>query len=189
MERQMHMDYTEKKKRRINHYGGIIVDVNVDQVELPGGVLAFREVVEHPGGVGILPVDADGFAYCVRQYRYPFGEHLLEIPAGKLEPGEDPRACAVRELSEETGFTAGRLVDLGRVYTSPGYSHEILYLYLALDLRQGQAHPDENEFLDVLRLPLDDLLAQIMAGALCDGKTVAAVLKGKRLLERGLPRA
>ena len=107
------MDYTEKKLRRLNTYEGIIINVGLDRVSLPDGSEAFREIVEHPGGACILPVDGEGNAYCVRQYRYPIGEHLLEAPAGKLERGEDPLVCAVRELGEETGFTAGRIVPLG----------------------------------------------------------------------------
>ena len=97
------MDYTEKKLRRLNTYEGIIINVGLDRVSLPDGSEAFREIVEHPGGACILPVDGEGNAYCVRQYRYPIGEHLLEAPAGKLERGEDPLVCAVRELGEETG--------------------------------------------------------------------------------------
>ena len=112
------MDYTEKKLRRLNTYEGIIINVGLDRVSLPDGSEAFREIVEHPGGACILPVDGEGNAYCVRQYRYPIGEHLLEAPAGKLERGEDPLVCAVRELGEETGFTAGRIVPLGAMYPS-----------------------------------------------------------------------
>ena len=97
------MDYTEKKLRRLNTYEGIIINVGLDRVSLPDGSEAFREIVEHPGGACILPVDGEGNAYCVRQYRYPIGEHLLEAPAGKLERGEDPLVCAVRELGEATG--------------------------------------------------------------------------------------
>ena len=151
------MDYTEETLRRINRYQGIIVDVRVDQVRLADGKVTFREVVQHPGGVCVLPVDDKGVAYCVRQYRYPAGEHLLEVPAGKLEPGEDPRECAIRELGEETGFTAGEMISLGSFYTSPGFSTEKLHLFLATGLKNGQAHPDEGEFLDLVRIPLGAL--------------------------------
>ena len=180
------MDYTEKKLRKINRYEGIIVNVQLDQVELPGGARAFREIVEHPGGVGILPVDSDGNVWCVRQFRYAYGEHMLEMPAGKLEWGEEPAACAVRELSEETGFTAGRLISMGKVYTSPGFSLETLHLYLALDLQAGESHPDENEFLDVLKMPFGELLDMVMDGTVSDGKTVSAVLKADKLFSQGL---
>ena len=171
------MELAEKKLRQINSYSGIIVDVTVDQAQLPNGRVALREVVHHPGGVTILPLDDEGCVYCVRQFRYPYGEILLEVPAGKLERGEDPFECARRELSEETGFTADNWQSLGCLYTSPGYSGETLYLYLARGLRAGEAHPDEGEFLSVERIPLAQLLEQVMDGRIRDAKTVAAVLK------------
>lgn len=177
------MDYTEKKIRRVNSYSGIIVDVTVDQVELYGGAHSMREVVEHPGGVCILPLFDDGSVMCVRQFRYPFHEHLLELPAGKLEKGEDPYDCAVRELGEETGITAEKLIPLGKMYCSPGYCHEVLYLYLARGLVQGQAHPDHNEFLDVENIQFDRLVGMVMSGEITDAKTALAVLKTKILLE------
>lgn len=180
------MDYTEKKLRRINGYQGIIVDVDLDQIELPGGGKSFREVVKHPGGVGILPVDSEGNVWCVRQYRYVHSDHLLEMPAGKLEWGEEPGQCAVRELSEETGFTAGRMIPLGKILTSPGFSSETLYLYLALDLVAGESHPDENEFLDVIKMPFRQLVDMVMDGSVPDGKTVSAVLMADKLFSQGL---
>lgn len=177
------MDYTEKKLRRVNSYNGIIVNVHVDQVELVDGYKTMREVVEHPGGVAVIPVDTDGNVYCVRQYRYPYGTHLLEIPAGKMEKGEIPYECAIRELSEETGITAGQMVDLGKIYTSPGFSDETLYIYLALDLNVGERHLDRGEFLDDLTIPLDTLVDMVMNNEISDGKTVTAVLKAKKYLE------
>ena len=163
------MDYTEKKLRRLNTYEGIIINVGLDRVSLPDGSEAFREIVEHPGGACILPVDGEGNAYCVRQYRYPIGEHLLEAPAGKLERGE-------------TGFTAGRIVPLGAYHSSPGFSSERLYLYLALDLSRGEAHPDEGEFLDLVKLPFSELLAMVKRGEISDGKTAIAALQAEHIL-------
>ena len=163
------MDYTEKKLRRLNTYEGIIINVGLDRVSLPDGSEAFREIVEHPGGACILPVDGEGNAYCVRQYRYPIGEHLLEAPAGKLERGEDPLVCAVRELGEETGFTAGRIVPLGAYHSSPGFSSERLYLY-------------EGEFLDLVKLPFSELLAMVKRGEISDGKTAIAALQAEHIL-------
>ena len=178
------MDYTEAALEREELYKGRIIEVHRDRVRLPDGSESAREIVEHHGGVGVLPVDGEGMAYCVRQYRYAFGEHVLEIPAGKLEQGEDPRDCAVRELGEETGFTAARLIDLGHAYPSPGYCHEILYLYLALGLTPGKAHLDAGEFLDVERHSLDELVEMAMDNTLSDAKTLSAVLKAKRYLEQ-----
>ena len=177
------MDYTEKTLSREEIYKGRVVELHNDRILLPDGRESTREVMEHPGGVTIIPVDEHGVVTCVRQYRYPMGRHLLEVPAGKLERGEDPLECAVRELSEETGLTAEKFIDLGRIYPSPGYSAEILYLYLALGLHPGEMHLDEGEFLDVEQHTLEELTEQIMRGELCDAKTVAAVLKAKRFLD------
>jgi len=175
------MDYSEKTLSREEIYRGRVVELHRDRILLPDGRESVREVMEHPGGVTVLPMDEQGNVYCVRQYRYPVGKHLLEAPAGKLEPGEDPLECAVRELSEETGFTADEPIDLGRIYPSPGYSAEILYLYLARGLHAGEMHLDEGEFLDVEKHSLDELTELVMRGELSDGKTVAAVLKVKLL--------
>ncbi|MGE4354169.1 MAG: NUDIX hydrolase [Oscillospiraceae bacterium] len=177
------MDYTENKIRTINGYSGVIVKVDVDIIELPDGKRALREVVDHPGGVAVMVLDENNCAVCVRQYRYCFGEHLLEIPAGKLEYGEDSHACAVRELAEETGISAGKIVSLGEIYPSPGFCREVLYLYLATELSYGHACLDDGEFLDVIRVPFEELLRDVMSGKIKDGKTVAAVLKTKLYME------
>ena len=177
------MDFTEKKLRELNGYRGLIADVSLHRVELPDGTRALREVVSHPGGVAILPVDGDENAYCVRQYRYAVGRHLLEAPAGKLEYGENPMECAVRELSEEVGMQAGRLVSLGEIYPSPGYCQETLYAYLALDLTFGAAHPDEGELLGVVKLPFRELKEMALSGEISDAKTVIAVLRAIKYLE------
>lgn len=178
------MDYTEKKLRHVNSYKGIIVDVETDMVELSNGAVTLREVVRHPGGVCVAAVDEEGFIAVVRQYRYPFGEHLLELPAGKLEHGEEPLPAAKRELSEETGLEAERWTELGALYTSPGFSTEKLYIYLATGLKRGQAHPDPNEFLDVERMPLSELIGRIERGEIRDAKTVAGALRAERALDR-----
>lgn len=177
------MDFTEKRIDGEEKYRGVIVRVRLDRVELCDGKLTKREVVEHPGGVCILPVDEKGECTMVRQFRYPFGQMLLEAPAGKLEYGEDPLDCAKRELSEETGFTADELIPLGRMYTSPGFSTERLYLYLARGLHAGDSHPDEGEFLNVEKIPLQRLTEMVMNNEIDDGKTIAVILKAARLLE------
>ena len=177
------MDYTEQTLTCEEKYRGHIIYVHRDVIRLPDGNEAFREIVEHSGGVAVIPVDADGNAWCVRQYRYAFARHMLEVPAGKLETGEEPLECAMRELSEETGFTAAEFVDLGELYPSPGYCRETLYLYLALGLTPGKAHLDEGEFLDVECHPLKELAEMVMHNELPDAKTAMAVLKAKLYLE------
>ena len=177
------MQFYEKQIDTQAAYKGIIVNVWRDTAELQNGCRVVREVVEHPGGVGIVPVTKDGNVLMVRQFRYPMGEELLEIPAGKLEDGEDPLECAARELSEETGYTAGRFIDLGVSYPSPGYCKEKLYIYLATDLLCGEAHLDENELLSIEEVAINDLIDKIMANELSDGKTIIGILKAQRYLE------
>lgn len=177
------MDYTETLHERISGHKGIITNTNLDRVMLKNGEYSLREVVEHPGGVTVIPVDDEGYVYCVRQFRYPMGEHLLEVPAGKLEAGEEPLSCALRELSEETGITARRYIDLGRVYPSPGFCQEIIYIYMAQGLSFGDAHPDENELLDVQKIHIDELFRMVMGNNIPDAKTVIAVLKAKIMLD------
>ena len=169
------MELIEQKLKTLTSYHGVIVNVRLDEARLPDGSTARREVVEHPGG---------GTVWCGRQYRYPFSRTLLEVPAGKLEPGEAPELAAARELSEETGLTAGRMQYLGANFTSPGYSEEVLHIYLARDLHRGAAHLDPGEFLNVERHPLEELVQMALDGELCDGKTTVALLKTQLLLAR-----
>lgn len=178
------MDYTERPLRRIVTSQGPVVEVTEDIVSLPNGATSVREVVHHPGGVCVAAVDDEGNVAVVRQYRYPFSQVLLELPAGKLEKGEDPFDAVKRELSEETGLEAGSWTELGYIYVSPGISTETLYLYLAGGLRQGRAHPDPNEFLDVEMMPLSELYRMAMAGQVHDAKTVIGALKAKAFLDR-----
>ena len=176
------MDYTEKTLRRVNAYQGVIVDVTTDMIELPNGAVTMREGVHLPGGVCVAAVDEDGMISLVRQFRFPYQTHLWELPAGKLEPGEEPLPAAKRELSEETGLEADDWTLLGTIYTSPGFSTETRYIYLATGLRQGEAHPDPNEFLDVDRIPLEELLRRIDAGQIGDAKTVVGALRADRVI-------
>ncbi len=171
------MELTEKPLRRVSTYRGVVVELTEDIVQLSNGATSVREVVHHPGGVCVVALDSDGMVALVRQYRYPFGKVLLELPAGKLEKGEDPDEAVRRELSEETGLEAEKWVSLGPIYVSPGISTETLYLYLATDLRQGRAHPDPNEFLDVERMPLTELVKMVLDGGVRDAKTVVGALK------------
>jgi len=174
--------FEEKEISRETIYEGRIVNVRRDVAELVNGRHTLREVVEHPGGVCIVPVDHLGNCYLVRQFRYPFMESLLEFPAGKLERGEDPLKCAIRELSEETGLHAGQIVSLGQMYPSPGYVDEVIHLYLAQDLIKGEAHPDENEFLSVETHTIEVLCDMVKANKLPDAKTVVALFKAMQYI-------
>lgn len=176
------MDLTERTLSSETVYQGKIVTLLVDQAELPNGMQAKREVVLHPGGVAILPLDRDGNVTLVQQYRYPFHQLLLELPAGKLDEGEDHRVAAARELSEETGLEAGELTYLGCILASPGFCTEKLHMYLARDLSRAQSHPDDDEFLNIVTMPFEELVQKVMDGTLEDAKTVATVLKTKVLL-------
>ena len=178
------MDLTERTIDSREVFRGRIIRVRQDTVRLPDGREAQREVVEHPGGVAILAIDSEDRVLLVRQYRYPFERVLAEIPAGKREPGEPPFITAQRELQEEVGATADTWTELGTLIPSPGCYGETLYLYMAQDLHFGATHPDEDEFLEPLRVPLDEAVRQCMDGTLTDAKTVAAILKGKILREQ-----
>ena len=175
------MELMEKTVESRVLFEGKIITVRLDKAELPNGRVASREVVEHPGGVAILPLFDDGTVSLVRQFRYPFQEVVAELPAGKLERGEDHRLAALRELEEEVGASCGRLTYLGCLYSSPGFSSEVLHMYLAHELTEGSCHPVEDEFLSVERIPFSALVEQVRQGEIKDAKTVALVLKAKLL--------
>ena len=177
------MKFYEEQIETKTVYKGIVVDVTHDVVKLSNGNLSKREVVVHPGGVGIVPLTDDNKVIMVRQYRYCLEEEMIEIPAGKLEYGEDPFECAVRELSEETGCTAGRFVELGKIYPSVGFCKETLYLYLALDLKRGEMHLDDNELLSIEEVDIDELIDQINSNKMCDAKSIVGILKAKMYLD------
>lgn len=168
------MDLEEKTVRKNYIYKGKIVNLRCDDAELPNGDLCKREIVEHPGGAAVLCVEGENVVL-VRQFRYAYKEELLEIPAGKLNFGEDPSAAAKRELEEETGLVAD-LVPLTVLYPTPGYSDEKIYIYKAKNIRRGTRHPDEDEFLDVVKMPLEEALGLVKSGAIRDAKTIAALL-------------
>ncbi len=176
------MELMEKTVEQQTIFEGAIIRVRRDRAELPNGHIAGREVVEHPGGVAVLALHGDGTVSVVRQFRYPFQEVVTELPAGKLEHGEDPRLAALRELEEEVGAKAGKLTYLGCLYASPGFCTEVLHMYLAQELELGRCHPDEDEFLETERVPFQTLVDQVMNGTLKDAKTVALVLKAKGYL-------
>ena len=179
------MDLTEKTVNSQTIFEGKIIKVTLDQARLPDGSLASREVVYHPGGVAVLALDADSTVYLVKQFRYPIRQQLLELPAGKLDHGaeEDVLLGAKRELSEETGLEAEEWTYMGSILASPGFCTERLHMYLARKLSHKKQHLDEDEFLNVVPIPFDALVRQVMDGSQDDAKTVAAVLKAKTLLE------
>lgn len=166
-------------------FDGRVVRLYVDRVRLPDGREAEREYMRHIGAVCVLPLDRDGVVHCVRQYRYPHGEVLLEIPAGKLDSKtEDHASAALRELQEETGYRCGRLTFLGNIYTSPAILDEVIGLYLAEELTPGETHFDEDEFLAPVAVPLEELADRVMRGEIPDAKTQLAVLRVRELLRR-----
>ena len=176
------MDLTEKTIRREDKFQGRILSVHVDTVLLPNGNTSTREVVDHVDGVAVLPLDERNNVLTVTQYRYVFGRTLLEIPAGKLDPGEDPVTGALRELKEETGAVPDTFLPLGRIIPAPGCYGEVLHLFLAKGLHMEEQHLDPDEFLNVERIPFDEMVHRCMNSEIEDAKTVAAVLKAKVLL-------
>ena len=146
-------------------YDGKILNVSRDTVRLENGETAYREVIHHSGGVCVLPLDENGDVLFVKQFRYPFADVLLEIPAGKRELGEDPLECGIRELSEEVGATADEIIPLGKLYPTVAYDTEIIYMYLARGLHFGEQHLDEDEFVDVIRIPFDTFGASSAFGS------------------------
>ena len=157
-------------------YEGKAVSVKKEEVELPSGKRIYRETVLHRGASAIIPVMDNGDIIFVRQYRHPIGEYILEIPAGTLKEGEDPEACARRELEEETGYRAGELIHLLTIYPSPGYSSERLHLYLARKLEKGNQNPEADEDISITFLSLEDALEAIRRRRIRDAKTIVGIL-------------
>ena len=168
------MDYVEKTVEKHYVYEGKIIKVRRDDAILPNGEPCIRELVEHSGGASVLYIE-DGKVLLVRQFRYAYGESVYEIPAGKLEYGEDPKAAAARELEEEAGVRAGRLELLFTLYPTPGYTNEKIYIYRAYEGEKVQAHLDEGEFLDAAYIPLERAKEMLANGELKDGKTIVAL--------------
>lgn len=177
----------EKKTDRKEIYDGVILNVVVDKVTLPNGNSSTREWIIHNGAVCVVPLTEDGKIIMERQFRYPFDEVIWEIPAGKIDKGEtDPEGAAKRELLEETGYTASNWKFIGTYYPSPAILGEKLYMYAAKGLKKGAQDLDEDEFLDVSAVPFDEVVDMILENKIPDGKTQAAVLKVKALIEKGI---
>lgn len=177
------MDMIETTISSEYKFKGKILNLRLDKVSLPDGSVASREIIEHNGGVGVLALDENGFVQLVRQYRHPNAEVIYEIPAGKLEAGEDPLECGKRELYEETGCTAKNWYSLGKIYPTPAYCGEIIHIFLATDISRGESHLDDGELLCTHSMPLDKALEMVLSGEICDAKTQIALMKLKLKLE------
>lgn len=164
-------------------YRGRAFDVRRDEVSLPGGRKTLLDVVVHVGAVTILPFDSSARIWLVRQYRHPAGMEILELPAGTLEKGEEPRDCAHREIQEEIGMAAGSLSEIGAFYLAPGYSTEFMHVYLARDLVPSRLVADEDEFLTVVKMPVQEVLEAARTGRIVDAKSLAALFLAKPYLE------
>ncbi|MBI2165113.1 MAG: NUDIX hydrolase [Chloroflexi bacterium] len=162
------------KSQRI--YRGRVVGLRVDTVALDNGVTAERETVEHSPAVVVVPVDSEENVLLVRQYRWPAGEYLLEAPAGSLEEGEEAEEAALREMEEETGYTAVKLVKLSSFWTTPGFTTELMHAYLATQLMPREARPEADEVIELVRVPLAQALAMVRRGEIRDAKSIAALL-------------
>ncbi len=171
------MIYKEESVSSEVIYDGKIVKLRVDKVLMPSGRLTTREIVEHPGGVGIVAVTDKDEIILVKQYRKPFEAAIYEIPAGKLDKGEHHRDCGIRELEEETGYRAFKFEYLGFMYPSPGFTDEVTHVYLAEGLTAGATSPDEDEFLDIEKIPVSKVFDMVMSGEINDAKSVYGILK------------
>ncbi|NIM00547.1 MAG: NUDIX domain-containing protein [Acidobacteria bacterium] len=158
-------------------YAGRFLTVNVDEVLLPDGRSCELEMIRHPGAAAVVPVDAAGNAILVRQYRYAAEGWLLEVPAGKLDPGESPESCAAREVEEETGYRVGRLEPLGWIFTTPGFTDEKIWLFRGTGLERGKQALQRNELLEVVSLPFEEAVRAAADGRIRDSKSICALLR------------
>lgn len=180
------MNLEEKQLTSEYIYNGKIIKLRRDTALLPNGKTSTREVIEHNGGVCVAALTDSDEVLFVKQFRYPYMEIVTEIPAGKRDgKDEDPLACGKRELKEETGAEAESFIPLGKLYPSPGYCGEVIWMFAATGLSYGEQHPDDDEFLSVEKIPLEKAVQMILSGKITDAKTQAAVLKLKLLKDRG----
>jgi len=167
---------------------GFRVEVSKERVTLPNGRVAELDIVHHPGAAAIVPFESDDVVLLIRQYRHAAGGMILEVPAGKLDPGEAPEACAIRELEEETGYRAGRLEPLTSIWASPGFTDEVIHLFAAYDLEPTAQDLQPDEIIELVPMPLDEALARVRQGELRDAKSALALLLAADR-ERGADRA
>ena len=176
------MVFEEKTLKSERIYEGRIINLRRDEVTVTNGT-SYREIVEHNGGAVLAAITKEGKMVMVRQYRKPAGHVMLEAPAGKIDPGEQPQQAALRELKEETGYTPGKIEFLTKFYPPVGYSEEILYLYLCTELTPGETNFDENEAIEVEEISIEKLYKMILDGDIEDAKTIIAILMIKELSE------
>ncbi len=162
-------------------YEGRLFNVELTELEMPNGVIAHREGIKHPGAVAMVPVRDDGRLLFVTQYRHAAGRRLLELPAGTLEPGEPPLEAAARELQEEVGMHPGTIAPMGGIFVAPGYTDEYIHLYVCTNLTAGPLEGDEDEDIEIHALTVEEALAAIEAGEICDAKSVVGVLRWMRM--------
>ena len=174
------MELEEKRLSSEEIFDGVAIHLFRDEILLPNGNKGVREVVRHPGAVCVLPLTEDGEVIFVNQFRYALNKVTLEVPAGKLEKGEDPTEAALRELSEETGIEAKKIVPMGALYTTPALMDEIIYMYIATDLSQGEQQLDEDEYVNAIKIPLDKAVEMVMNGEIRDAKTQTMILKADK---------
>ena len=179
------MELTEKTLSSTSVFDGRILHITLDEIELPNGKRSKREVVNHPGGVTVAALDDENNLYFVKQFRYPYKEVVLELPAGKLEKGSTPLENGKRELMEETGAEGYSYMSLGQLYPSPGYTNEIIHLYVCRVKSEGESRPDDGEFLNVEKIPLDKAVEMVLNNQIPDAKTQVAVLKTAMLIKSG----
>lgn len=175
------MNIIEKTVKSKNLYNGKIVKLDIETVLLPNGNITEREIIRHPGAVAILPIDSNENIYFIKQFRKAINDILLEIPAGKLEIGEEPYKCALRELQEEIGYTSNKLTLINTIYTSPGFADEIIYIYKAEELVKSQLKKDEDEFIDICIFHKSQVFDMIKNGEIKDAKTIVALLTAFKL--------
>jgi ADP-ribose pyrophosphatase len=161
------------KKKTI--YNGRVVTLNVETVRLPNGVAVDLETIRHPGAAAVVPMKEDGTVVLIRQFRHAAGGFIYEIPAGKLNPGEDPLGCASRELEEEVGYRAGSFVLLSSIFTAPGFADEVIHIYHATGLTKGRQQLDRDEVLEVVEMPLSEAVKKIEDGTIRDAKTIVGL--------------
>lgn len=176
------MSYIEKTMKSEKVYEGKILNLRIDTVELPDKKYSKREIVEHPGAVSIIPINENNEVYLVKQYRKAIDKEILEIPAGKIEIGEEPKDCAIRELKEETGLEAESIDYMFEFYTSPGFSNEKMYLFIAKGLIKGEATPDTDEYIDIEKIHLDELINMVKNGQISDSKTLVGILMAEKTI-------